>query len=58
MATNLKTSTDAVVLTRFYGGEKDKVCVQLDGLCRRCRRRMLRLEVDKHQGWCYINRVS
>jgi hypothetical protein len=30
MATNLKTSTDAVVLTRFYGGERDKVCVQVN----------------------------
>ena len=29
MATNLKTSTDAVVLTRFYGGE-DGVCVQVN----------------------------
>lgn len=30
MATNLKTTTDAVTLTRFYGGERDKVCVQVN----------------------------
>ena len=29
MATNLKTSTDRVVLTRFYGGEKSGTCVQV-----------------------------